>query len=226
MTEFWVTVTTCWRNDKLVQRISCFEGNLDTHHCELEHEDGNNLTSRLIKEFQDVYPKLTREKEEILRVLEYGRQTALRQNNVNDLFWHKAVDRNLSSDVFRTHISCFNRKINSGVITRQDAEKNGIVNSDVKQHFKRFGEKSSVMKFFYEKRCEVCFDSYQEVLKEYRHIVIPSCGHPLCCHCRDENLRTKPQCPFCNAKLNKYEFLVMKFDMNLQVLPQERQIFH
>ena len=80
MTEFSVEIFTKLSNNKLSQRIFCWEGHLRTHVCHFRQEDGGVVASSIIKKFQHVYPELTQEKEEILRALEYDRNRALAEN--------------------------------------------------------------------------------------------------------------------------------------------------
>ena len=70
--------------------------------------------------------------------------------------------------VFRTH-NCFTDMIPSiDMLGKQDPR---IWGNRIQQ--------------FEDNECCVCLSNYKEILDEDLHIVIPSCGHPLCCKCAD-----------------------------------------
>ena len=223
MRKFSVTISANLKNNEWMQSIWIYEDDLETYHCYVKNENGNVVTSKLIDEFQFVYPKLSFLKQEIITALENGRQHFLVENREI----YKAIEqRYLSTDLLRKHISCWTAIDESGVVTRQDSKTNGIPDCDMKYHFKRLNENNPVMNIFNKNECPVCFDSYKKILEEHRHIVIPPCGHPICCNCCDETLRRKPECPCCRADVDVDELHVMKFNINLQPLPQERSIYY
>ena len=82
------------------------------------------------------------------------------------------------------------------------------------------------MNFFEENQCSVCLSSYKEVLDENRHIVIPNCGHPLCCECADNILKsTKKECPRCRGNITCQPFKLMKFNADLKMETQNQTMF-
>ena len=203
-----------------------FEGNLETHDCQVEHEDKHFVTSRLVNELKVIYPRLSFLSKEIIEASEIGRQEFLMENRK---VYNIAVEHDASNNQLRNHICCCSEITEidrSCVVTRQDARLNGIPNCDMKHHLKRFDKTSHSMEYFNRNKCPVCMISYKEILEEDRHIVIPECGHPICCTCCDEHLRNKPECPCCREEMDKNKFEAMKFDINLQLLPQGRRIFY
>ena len=82
------------------------------------------------------------------------------------------------------------------------------------------------MKFFEENKCSVCLSSYKEVLDENLHIVVPSCGHPLCCGCADKILlERKKQCPRCKGNISAQSFNLMKFNADLDMITKDKTVF-
>ena len=77
---------------------------------------------------------------------------------------------------------------------------------------------SAAVKFFDENQCSVCLGSYKEILDGNLHLVVPSCGHPLCCGCADKILLSpKKECPRCRGSVTAKSFNLMKFKSNLEV---------
>ena len=82
------------------------------------------------------------------------------------------------------------------------------------------------MKFFEDNTCSVCLSSYKEILDDNLHIVIPTCGHPLCCECADNILRRKKkECPRCRGNITADSFNLMKFNADLEMVAQEQRGF-
>ena len=82
------------------------------------------------------------------------------------------------------------------------------------------------MKFFEENKCSVCLSSYNEILEGKLQIVIPSCGHPLCCECANNILMgTTKECPRCRGNITADSFNLMKFNTDLQMEAQDQRVF-
>ena len=222
MTKFSAIIYTNRVYNKWIQTIEMYEGKLETHDCTVEHEDGHFVTSQLVDEFDKTYPRLSFLSQEIIEALKIGRQKCLIENRNG---YNLTVERDISNNQLQNHICCRSETGKSGVVTREHARLNGIPNCDMKHHFKRFDETSHSMDYFNRNECPVCMKSYKEILEDDRHIVIPLCGHPICCKCSDEILRTKRKCPCCREFIGTYEFDVMKFDIYIQLVPQERRIY-
>ena len=225
MAIFSVYIYTNHVNNKWIQTIEICEGELD-YTCIVDHEDENVVTSKIVGEFKALYPRLSYLNQKVIAASTFGRQQFMMKDRE---ICNIAVQQDVSNDQFENHISCCNKIDTSGAVTRQNAKNNGIPNYDMKHHFKQFGAEKSVMDFFTENKCSDCRASYNEILEEDQHIVIPQCGHPICCKCCDETLRIKPNCPLGREDMDiwkKGEFVVMKFDTNLQLLPQERRIYY
>ena len=119
------------------------------------------------------------------------------------------------------HQSC--EENNDNVRTMHASEENGISQSEVKQKLAHF---SKSMKLFEENNCSVCLCSYKEILDENLHIVVPSCGHPLCCQCADNILMsTKKECPRCRGNITANSFNLMKFNADLEMVTQDQIVF-
>ena len=101
-------------------------------------------------------------------------------------------------------------------------QKLAIVENDMK-FFVRFYE---AMKFFEDNKCSVCLSNYKEILDDDLHIVIPYCGHPLCCKCADNILKSeKNECPRCKENVTATSFNLMKFNADLQMVTQYQRVF-
>ena len=82
------------------------------------------------------------------------------------------------------------------------------------------------MKFFVENKCSVCLSSYKEITDDNLHIVIPTCGHPLCCQCADNILVSeKKECPRCRGNITANSFDLMKFNADLELDSQDQKVF-
>ena len=226
MIKLSVMVITNRVNNKWIQSIEVYEGKLRSFDCQFGHEDGNNVTTELIDEFEYLYPSLSILSEKIIETLNFSREKFLMKGRI---VYNLAAEHDVSKNQLQNHICCNGEIDKSGVVTRKDVKLNGIPNCDMKYHFKRFDKTSHSMGYFNNNKCPVCMATYKEILENDRHIVIPKCGHPICCKCCDETLRIKPNCPLGREDMDiwkKGEFVVMKFDTNLQPLPQERRIYY
>ena len=122
------------------------------------------------------------------------------------------------------HFTCKQNK--SKKHTVQAAEKNEHAQSELKVKLVNFDKNSKIMKFLVENVCAVCLSNYNEILNEDLHIVIPYCGHPLCCKCADGILRMANKiCPRCKVVLNSRSFNLMKFNTELEMVNQGQEIF-
>ena len=121
------------------------------------------------------------------------------------------------------HTSCKKNEIEDS--TNQTLEANEISQSLVQQQLAIVNKDSEVMKFLDENKCSVCLSSYKEVLDNNFHIVIPSCGHPLCCECADNILKsTKKECPRCRGNVTAISFNLMMFNADLQMVTQDQRV--
>ena len=225
MITFRVSITTNRRNNHWIQSIMYIEGYHQAYEYFVMNEDGNAVTRKLIDEFKSSYPELTFLEERIITASENDRRRFLEENRK---VYNLAVEQNLCSDLLRKHMSCWTKIDKSGAVTRQRTKMNGIPTSDIKHHCKRFDGNRAVMEFFNKNQCPVCRDSFKEVLEEDRHITTQPCGHPVCCKCCDDILRTNqnPSCPICREDMDIEKFHVMKFDTNLQPIPEDRRIYY
>ena len=97
-----------------------------------------------------------------------------------------------------------------GMLTRKRKHDSGVRQVDLKCRFPHM--KSKTIDFFNKHTCCVCLETYKDVIEGDNHIVVPPCGHPLCCKCADNILVRKPECPICKVKVTKNIFQLMKFD--------------
>ena len=112
--------------------------------------------------------------------------------------------------------------------TNKNPNSNGneISQSELQQTIATFAKDNKVMKFFQDNKCSVCLCSYKEVLDENRHIVIPSCGHPLCCGCADNILMSeKKECPRCRGNITADSFKPMKFNVDHEMNTEDQRVF-
>ena len=121
------------------------------------------------------------------------------------------------------HFSC--KMNNKEYDTTQSSGENEISQSEVQQKLAIVKKEHKVMKFFENNNCSVCLRSYKEILYENRHIVIPSCGHPLCCDCADNILKSTKKCPRCRGNITADSFNLMKFNAGLQMEAQDQIVF-
>ena len=127
-----------------------------------------------------------------------------------------------SMKMLEPHFSC---KKNKNEDTANEASKE-ISQSELQQKLATVGKDNKVMKFFEDNKCCVCLSSYKEALDDNHHIVIPSCGHPLCCECADNILAsTKKECPRCRGNITADSFNLMKFNGDLQMVTEDVRVF-
>ena len=121
----------------------------------------------------------------------------------------------------RTHSSC--KEEDS---TPRALEENGISQSVVKQKLVNLDKGSRKMKFFEENKCSVCLCSYKKLLNKDLHIVVPLCGHPLCCDCADNiMMSTKKELLCCEENITAQSFNLMKFNADLNIDTQDQTVF-
>ena len=120
-----------------------------------------------------------------------------------------------SRDSLQPHRSCsVNENPNVGMLTRKRKRDLGVRQSDLKCRFTNMH--SEGLKFFRNHNCCVCMETYKEIIDSDHHLVVPTCGHPLCCRCADKILLRKPECPICKVKLTKGSFQMMVFNKDSQ----------
>ena len=122
-----------------------------------------------------------------------------------------------AEDLLEPHFSC--NKNDSEDSTTESLQENETPQSEIIQKLKNVNQDGEVWKFFEENKCSVCLSSYKEVLDNSLHIVVPSCGHPLCCECADKLLvGEKKECPRCKRSITAESFNLMKFNADLDFL--------
>ena len=95
-----------------------------------------------------------------------------------------------------------------------DSKENEISQSELKQKIATVAKYSRFMKFFEENQCSVCLSSYIEILDDNLHILVPFCGHPLCCRCAGKILMSENiECPRCRGYITADSFNFMKFNV-------------
>ena len=135
----------------------------------------------------------------------------LRENDSNDYSQDSMEISLVSEEPLEPHFSC---KENES----QSSGNNEILQSEVQQKLATVAKDSKVMKFFEDNKCSVCLRSYKEILDNNLHIVVPSCGHPLCCECAYNILMgEKKECPRCRGNITAKSFSLMKFNAELDV---------
>ena len=118
-------------------------------------------------------------------------------------------------------------KMNQNVAPNvQVLPENGISQSELKLRLATLNKDSEVLKFFEDKTCPVCLSNYKEILDEDLHIVIPTCGHPLCCKCAEVILDSvKKECPQCRESITVQSFNLMKFNADLEIDRENQIVF-
>ena len=145
----------------------------------------------------------------------------MRQNNLNIEI---GLIQLAPEDQLEPHFSC--KKTSNNDYTEQTQEENKISHSELKQKLENLNKDSEIMKFFVENKCSVCLSSYKEILDDNLHIVIPTCGHPLCCQCADNILMSeKKECPRCRGNITADSFDLMKFNADLELDSQDQNVF-
>ena len=123
----------------------------------------------------------------------------------------------------KPHSSC-KMNFNKGSSPKMN-EEGRVLQSELKPKLAAVVKGSDVLNFFEDNKCSVCLSNYKEILDEDLHIVIPSCGHPLCCKCGDNILESKKACPQCKARITADSFNLMKFNADLKVDARNQRVF-
>ena len=154
-----------------------------------------------------------------MKIIEGFRQ--LRENDLNGI---GTRTMEISLVPKEPHFSCKMLAIDSD--TTQSSGEKDISQSEVQQKLAIVDKDSKVMTLFEDNKCSVCLSSYKEMLDDNLHIVVPSCGHPLCCACADNILKsTKKECPRCRGNITADSFSLMKFNADLQMEAQDQTVF-
>ena len=120
------------------------------------------------------------------------------------------------------HSSCRMNTDNS----MTDLQENKVSQCELKQKLTKLDKDDKTMKFFEYSKCSVYLSNYKEVFYEDLHIVVPSCGHPLCCKCADNVLvSAKIECPSCRENFTAESFDLMKFNEDSTVTSDDRRLF-
>ena len=107
-----------------------------------------------------------------------------------------------------------------------DLKVNEVSQCELKQKLIETDKDSETTKFFEDNKCSVCLSNYKEIVDECLHIVVPSCGHPLCCKCADNILVSeKKECPSCRGNFTSESFDLLKFNEDLTVNSEDRRLF-
>ena len=124
----------------------------------------------------------------------------------------------------KPHSSC---KMNQNVISNGLAKTEiGVCQSELKQKLSTLEKDSKVVKTFESIKCSVCLSNYKEILDEDLHIVVPSCGHPLCCKCADGILDSeKIECPQCRGRITAQSFNLIRFNADLTIDIENQRVF-
>ena len=127
-------------------------------------------------------------------------------------------------EIIKPHSLC---KINQNVASSVQAlPENGICQSELKQRLSTLDKDNEVLKVFKDNKCSVCLSNYKEILDEDLHIVVPSCGHPLCCKCAEVILNSeRKECPLCRERITSQSFNLMKFNADLEIDRENQIVF-
>ena len=223
-TNFELMTRTSRKEDKWVHSLSIYEKNLLSYDVSCTDQNENTVTRLVLEEFVDNYPKMRFLLTKIKTCLGNDRRKFL---ETNEPVFSIVEESEVNPDLLRKHISCWERwEKKVGPFTRNFTKLNGIHRISVKNMLKYSKENRPAMNFFTQNSCPVCMASYKEVIEEDHHIVIPACGHPICCKCCDELLRNDGRCSICRDDYDIEEFDIMVFDINLQQIPHKGNVFH
>ena len=203
-----VSITTKRYKDKWYQSFDVMEGELLSG-CGLYHTNGDHITKVLVEEFERMYPDYTCYCPQVRNVLDDSRENISEEDSI---CCNTVIQLDIDEGSLEKHISCWN--LPNNVVTRKSVKENGIPQCDVQHHLER--SKSDVTDFFTKNECSVCLCNYKDILEDDRHIVIPACGHPICCSCSDRMLRLDPKCPLCREYMDVNTIEPMRFDLSLE----------
>ena len=216
-----VSVTTKRDKEKWFQCFDVMEGELLSG-CGLIHKNGDHITNQLVEEFEFMYPEYTCYSPQIKKVLDESRECFFGEGSHKHSAVHNTVvELDVSEDSLQKHKSCWN--LPGEVVTRRSVKNLGIPQSDVLHRLRLLDSETS--DFFTTNTCSVCLSSYKEILESSRHIVLPQCGHPICCCCCDKMLRLDPKCPLCREYLDINEIEPMRFELNLELHSENSKVF-
>ena len=208
----------CWRrlalilyqNNKLSNFRDCFV--LSTIDCEEEDDlicDRTFIFDQFLVNFNLVFMKS--------KILQMFYQ--MRENDTSGNSWESIKLPVVPEEV--PHSSCNLKNYNE--FTTRNSGENKIAQCEIKH--KLVDADNAIKKFFDENQCSVCLGSYKEILDDNFHLVVPSCGHPLCCACADRILvSTKKECPRCRGSVTAESFNLMKFNTDLE-LDQDQTVY-
>ena len=156
-------------------------------------------------------------KKEILEAL-----SEMRENDIGD--GREQTKEMVVPPKLKPHFSC---KMNHNVVSNNQAKtETRVSQSELKLKLSFLEKDSKIMKTFEDNICSVCLSNYKEILDEHLHIVIPSCGHPLCCKCADYILDSKKkECPQCRERVTAQSFNLMKFNADLEIDTENQRVF-
>ena len=127
-------------------------------------------------------------------------------------------------DKLQPHFSC--KMYQNETATARESGENKLSQSEIQRKLAIVDKDGKVMKFFEENKCSVCLGNYKEIVNNDLHIVIPLCGHPLCCECADNILRSqKIECPRCRGNITADSFNLLKFNADLQMVTKDQKVF-
>ena len=187
-----------------------------------EDEIVATLLDNFLRTYYSDYLSVISEEQLRLKIIEGFRQ--LRRNDLNGNNRETMAISLVPQGQLEPHFSCKMNK--NGDDTTQSSGENDISQSKLQQKLSIVDKDSEIMKFFEDNKCSVCLSSYKEALDENLHIIVPSCGHPLCCECADNILRSeKKECPRCRGNITGDSFNLMKFNADLQMVTQDQRVF-
>ena len=181
--------------------------------------DEDEALSKLLDRFENLRCgfNLKRLRSKFLRGFRY-----LRENDSNGYSQRSMEIALVAEEQPEPHFSC--KKNQNEDSTSSD--ENIISQAEIKENLAIIEKDNKSMKFFEDNKCCVCLSNYKEVLDDKLHIVVPNCGHPLCCGCADNILKgTKKECPRCRGNITADSFYLMKFNADLEMETQHQTVF-
>ena len=72
----------------------------------------------------------------------------------------------------------------------------------------------------------MCLCNYKDIVDEDLHIVVPRCGHPLCCKCADDILNSgNKECPQCRGNITTDSFELLRINKELEVVSEDQKLY-
>ena len=184
-------------------------------YCNESNRNENEVISDLLDDFVREFNFLECFKTKILQGF-----NQLQQNDFSGNSWELMQ---ISLVPQKSHFSC--NKDDGENLHTNESEETEISQSEVLRKLAIVNKDSKVQICFEENRCSVCLSNYKDLLEENLHIVVSSCGHPLCCKCADTILQNaNKECPRCRGSINA-ECRTITFNLAMNQIEMKMKLY-